>query len=82
MLRFSATEARQNFSRVLNCAAGGQPVTIERRRLRFRVVLEPTARKLRPTPGRLKILDPAVADGNWTWQPSRTGLVFRRRRRS
>jgi antitoxin (DNA-binding transcriptional repressor) of toxin-antitoxin stability system len=79
MSRFTATQARQNFSRILDQAAGGHPVTIERGKLRFRVVVEDKRRAPRTARRLIEILDPAVADGNWTWQANKKGLAFKRR---
>jgi antitoxin (DNA-binding transcriptional repressor) of toxin-antitoxin stability system len=79
MSRFTAAQARQNFARVLDQAAGGQSVTIERGKLRFRVVLEGKPRLPRASKRLIEILDPAVEDGNWTWKSDRSGLSFKRR---
>jgi antitoxin (DNA-binding transcriptional repressor) of toxin-antitoxin stability system len=79
MARFTASQARQNFARVLDQAAGGQPVTIERGRLRFRLVLEERRGALRTARPVIEILDPAVANGDWTWRTGRAGLSFKRR---
>jgi antitoxin (DNA-binding transcriptional repressor) of toxin-antitoxin stability system len=81
MSRFTATQARQNFARILDQAAGGQPVTIERGKLRFRVVMETKRRSPRAAKCLIEILDPAVAEGNWTWQADKKGLSFKRRGR-
>ena len=79
MSRFTASQARQNFSRVLDQAAGGQSVMIELGQLRFRLVLEEKRRAPRTASSVIEILDPAVADGNWTWRSGRAGLSFKRR---
>jgi antitoxin (DNA-binding transcriptional repressor) of toxin-antitoxin stability system len=78
MARFTATQARQNFARILDQAASGQPVTIERGKLRFRLVVESQRRAPRATNRLIEILDPAVVDGNWTWQMGKKGLSFKR----
>jgi antitoxin (DNA-binding transcriptional repressor) of toxin-antitoxin stability system len=82
MSRFTATQARQNFARVLDQAAGGRPVTIERGKLRFRLVLDGKRRMPRPAGAVIEILDQAVADGNWTWQARSTGLFFKQRNKA
>ncbi|MGB8295946.1 MAG: hypothetical protein WCG85_11010 [Polyangia bacterium] len=79
MSRFTASQARQNFARVLDQAAGGQSVTIERGKLHFRLVLDEKRRAPRTARPVIEILDPAVADGDWTWRPGRAGLSFKRR---
>jgi hypothetical protein len=63
----------------LNQAAGGQSVTIERGKLRFRLVLDETRRAPRTARPVIEILDPAVANGDWTWRPGRAGLAFKQR---
>ena len=75
MSRFTASQARQNFARVLNQAAGGQSVTIERGKLRFRLVLDEKRRAPQTARPVIEILDPAVASGSWTWRHGR-GLVW------
>lgn len=79
MSRYTATQARQNFARVLDQAATGRPVTIERGKLRFRLVLDGKRRGHSPAASVIEILDPVVAGGNWTWQSGKTGLLFRPR---
>ena len=79
MSRFTASQARQNFARVLDQAAGGQSVTIERGKLRFRLVLDERRRALRTARPVIEIIDPAVANGDWTWRPGKAGLSFKQR---
>ena len=79
MSRFTASQARQNFAYVLNQAAGGRPVTIERGKLRFRLVLDEKRRAPRTARPVIEILDPAVANGDWTWRHGRAGLSFKQR---
>ena len=82
MSRFTASQARQNFTHVLDQAAGGKSVTIERGKLRFRLVLDEKRRAPRTARPVIESLDPAVADGDWTWRPGRAGLSFKRRTRA
>jgi antitoxin (DNA-binding transcriptional repressor) of toxin-antitoxin stability system len=80
--RYTAGQARQNFSHLLDAAEKGEPVLIERHGVRFRVRAETGARRARA--GRalaIEILHPAVASGQWTWELGAKGLNFRRRRR-
>ncbi len=79
MARFTASQARQNFARVLDQAAGGQSVTIERGKLHFRLVLDEKRRAPRTARPVIEILDPAVANGDWTWRHGRAGLSFKQR---
>ena len=79
MSRFTASQARQNFARVLDQAASGQSVTIERGKLHFRLVLDEKRRAPRTAGPIIEILDPAVANGDWTWRQRRAGLSFKQR---
>jgi antitoxin (DNA-binding transcriptional repressor) of toxin-antitoxin stability system len=79
MSRFTATQARQSFARVLDQAAGGQSVTIERGTQRFRVILEGKRKPGAAPQSVIEVLDPAVSDGNWTWKLSRSGMSFKTR---
>lgn len=81
MRRYSASEARRRIAAVLDGAERGEVVVIERKGVKFRVVIDregpgrvPAAGK-RPT---LEIRDPAVERGNWTWRPAPggRGLAF------
>jgi antitoxin (DNA-binding transcriptional repressor) of toxin-antitoxin stability system len=79
MSRFTASQARQNFAHVLNQAANGQSVTIDRGKLRFRLILDEARRAPRTVRPVIEILDPAVADGDWTWRHGRAGVSFKQR---
>ena len=80
MKRYSVAEARARFSDLLDAAEKGEPAGIERRGVRF--VIRPEGGQRRT--GRrnmIAYLDPAVADGQWTWDFGRSGLVFKPRSR-
>jgi hypothetical protein len=76
MKRFSAAQARQHLSALLDAAEKGERVVIERRGVRFGVRAEPPRRSASRPPPVVEILDPAVVDGRWTWRLGRGGLVF------
>lgn len=83
MKRYTAAQARQHLSDVLDHAESGQPVVIERRGVRFAVRAE-RKRTARPRAAVTTWLDPAVESGNWTWTWTTKGLAFKsqsRRRR-
>lgn len=86
MKRYSVAQARSNFSRLLDAAEAGDAVVIERRGTRFRLETDRghTPRAGRRTAGPRSIIayvDPAVADGQWTWEWAKGGLRFAARRR-
>jgi hypothetical protein len=73
--RYSVSEVRERFADALDEADRGAPVTIERRGVRYqltRVTAEPGKRAVGRRP-RIKVLDPAVAAGQWAWEWSPGG---------
>jgi len=75
MKRYTAAQARQHLSTVLDTAEAGEPVVIERRGVRFAVRTETKAATRRRTP-LVEWMDPAVETGNWTWEWASKGLRF------
>jgi len=78
--RYTAAQARQHLTDVLNAAESGEPVVIERRGVRFAVRAERKGAPRRRAPV-TAWLDPAVATGNWTWTWTAKGLAFTARSR-
>lgn len=59
----------------LDSAERGETVFIERRGVRFKLEsTKPSARPKRPPT--LKILDPAIEAGDWTWKSGPDGHAF------
>jgi len=86
MKRYSVAQARSNFSRLLDAAAAGEAVVIERRGTRFRLEADRgnKRRAMRRTAASRSIIDyvdPVVAEGQWTWEWAKGGLRFAARRR-
>jgi prevent-host-death family protein len=84
MKRYTASEARARISDVLDGAEHGETVIIERRGVRFQVVVDrarPARRPSRKHARSLEIRDPGVEAGNWTWRAGPGGLSFARRSR-
>jgi hypothetical protein len=79
MTRVTASEARQEFFRLLDAVEQGEPVIVERKGVRFRLSVvrrEPTSHA-----SPVLVSDPEVLSGNWTWVGDREGqLQFRPRR--
>lgn len=80
MTRINATEARQEFFRLLDAVENGETVIVERKGTRFQLSLieaEPETGPAAP----VRITDPEVLSGNWTWVGDDDGqLQFRARR--
>lgn len=82
MKRYSSSELRSRLAEVLDAAERGESVVIERRGKRFALRAERGRRRTPPSRGPLvDIVDPAVAEGQWTWALSPAGLTFKRRSR-
>lgn len=81
MKRYTVSVVRERLSEALDAAERGEPVFIERRNVQYRLLLDtPKTRRKRREP-LFEILDPAVAEGQWTWDWSPGHLKFRARRR-
>ena len=80
--RYTVARVRERLSDALDEAESGVDIVIERRGTRFRlaVVEETPQRKSRRKP-RIEVLDPAVAEGQWTWNWTPRGLSFKPRKR-
>jgi antitoxin (DNA-binding transcriptional repressor) of toxin-antitoxin stability system len=78
--RYTAAQARQHLSDVLDAAEAGEPVVIERRGVHFAVRAEAKGAARRRAP-LVAWMDPAVARGDWTWEWTSRGLRFSRRTR-
>jgi antitoxin (DNA-binding transcriptional repressor) of toxin-antitoxin stability system len=82
MKRYTAAQARQHLSDVLDAAAAGESVIIERRGVRYTVTAARTQKKSGRRGSVIDILDPAVAAGQWTWTPAPGGVRFSPRKRA
>lgn len=80
MARFSVAEARRQFSRLLDVAEQGEDVVLERRGVRFRLIVEADAdASSEPTGSPLIVADADVMAGQWTWTAADDGqLQFQR----
>ena len=73
-------EARARFGELLDQAEAGSPVLIERRGVKFRVVVEEEPK--RAAAASFDYVDDAVIGGQWTWEPGRTGVTFKARKKT
>jgi antitoxin (DNA-binding transcriptional repressor) of toxin-antitoxin stability system len=81
MKRYTVAMVRERLAEALDEAERGVPVVIERRGIRY-VLRAETAQKRRPRrrPSLLEIVDPSVAEGQWHWTWTSSGLRFGGRR--
>jgi hypothetical protein len=82
MKRYTVSLVRERLSEALNEADKGVPVIIERKGVRYRLAVDKPARARKATQPQIEILDPAVADGQWTWDWTSRGLRFRGKQRT
>jgi hypothetical protein len=82
MKRYTVSLVRERLSEALNEADKGVPVIIERKGVRYRLAVEKPAPARKTRKPHIEILDPAVADGQWTWNWTPGGLKFRGKRRA
>jgi hypothetical protein len=73
--KYTAAQARQRLSEVLDEAESKQNVVIERRGVRFSVKVEPKVRA-RKARSHIAFLDPSVEAGEWTWEWTTGGLAL------
>jgi antitoxin (DNA-binding transcriptional repressor) of toxin-antitoxin stability system len=82
MKDLKVAEARARFGELLDEAAKGRPVSIERRGVRFQLIAQsagaPKRSKVTPL---FEFVDASVAAGQWSWKPGRKGLAFAPRRK-
>lgn len=83
MKHLNVAEARARFGEVLDEAEKGEPVSIERRGVRFRVIAEPHSPSRGKKTPLFDFVDRDVMAGQWTWSLGARGLRFvaRKKRR-
>lgn len=82
MKRYTVSLVRERLAEALDEADKGVPVIIERKGVRYRVVVDRPASERKARQPRIEILDPAVAKGQWTWNWAPGGLRFQGKRRA
>jgi hypothetical protein len=80
MKRYTVAQARERLADVLNEAERSGSVVIERRDVQYVIQAKRRARPPRSRRSVIETLDPAVADGQWRWNWSASGLRFSSRR--
>jgi antitoxin (DNA-binding transcriptional repressor) of toxin-antitoxin stability system len=81
MKRYTVSLVRERLSEALDEAEKGVPVIIERKGVRYRLTVDKPARARKTRRPNIEVLDPAVAEGQWTWDWTPKGLRFRDKRR-
>ena len=81
MAKYTVGLVRERLSEALDAAQRGEPVIIQRKGVEYRLSVEPARRRPKRATPRVEILDPAVAEGQWTWDASGGGARFTARRR-
>ena len=80
--RYTVAQVRERLSAALDEAEQGTPVIIERRGVRYQLMVEPVSKPRRGKAlPRIEILDPSVDAGEWSWNWSGRALTFRARRK-
>jgi antitoxin (DNA-binding transcriptional repressor) of toxin-antitoxin stability system len=81
MKRYTSSQVRERLADVLDAAERGEEVIIERRGVRYFVRAERATLAPRTRKPLIRILDPGVAAGEWTWAWNADGLTFSSKRR-
>jgi hypothetical protein len=83
MKRYTVALVRERLAEALDEAERGTPVVIERKGVRYRLSVEAPSEKRAagPRASRIETIDPAVAEGQWTWIWTAKGSRFRGRQR-
>lgn len=78
--RYTVSQVRERLAEALDEADRGVPVVIERRGVRYSLKPEPAAAPQSRRKSIVEIVDPEVAEGQWTWELGARGLRFKSRR--
>jgi antitoxin (DNA-binding transcriptional repressor) of toxin-antitoxin stability system len=81
MKRYTVAVVRERLAEALDEAERGVPVIIERKGVRYRLAVEKPVSPRKARRSHIEILDPAVANGHWSWDWTPRGLTFRSKRR-
>lgn len=77
MKRYTMSSARQQLAQVLDEVEQGEAVVLERRGVRFRLVVEKTKKPETKLPRPfVTLLDPNLLEDGWTWEWTNPGLRF------
>jgi hypothetical protein len=82
MKKYTVAMVRERLSDALDSALGGEPVFIERKGITYRLSVEPVKKPRKARKPTIEVLDPAVLEGQWTWDWVDGQLQFRARSES
>ena len=71
---------RERLAEALDGADRGEPVFIERRGVTYELTVRKPPKRTKRAAPQIEILDPAVDDGDWTWEWKKGDLQLRKRR--
>jgi antitoxin (DNA-binding transcriptional repressor) of toxin-antitoxin stability system len=80
MKKYTVGMVRARLAEALDEAERGVPVVIERRGVRYTLAVASRKARRRRRKPIIETVDPAVGEGQWTWQWSPRGLRMGRRR--
>ena len=80
MKRYTSSQVRERLADVLDAAERGEEVIIERRGVRYFVRAERDKLARRTRKPLIRVIDPDVAAGEWTWTWKAAGLTFASKR--
>jgi antitoxin (DNA-binding transcriptional repressor) of toxin-antitoxin stability system len=82
MKKFTVAMVRERLSDALDSALSGEPVFIERKGVTYRLSVEYAKKPRKTRKPMIEVLDPAVLEGQWTWDWVDGQLPFRARSQS
>lgn len=77
MKRYTVSQVRERLAEALDQADRGESVVIERKGVRYSLRVDRPPRKPKKHKPMFKVLDPAVAAGQWTWDWEHGTPTFR-----
>lgn len=80
MKRYTASELRQNLSRALDEVERGDPVVVDRRGQRFRIVADRPPARLAKAQPIFQVTDLNLLERGWTWSWNARGLSLQVRK--
>ena len=80
MKKYSVSMVRERLSEALDDADRGKPVFIERRGVTYELTVRKGASRKKKATSQIDVLDPAIVEGNWTWDWDKGDLQLRTRR--
>jgi hypothetical protein len=79
MKRYTVAQVRERLASALDDAERGVPVVIERRGIRYVLSVEARQVRRQSRESIIETIDPAVANGQWTWAWTPRGVRLRPR---